>query len=89
MRLFIVFAFTVAFPASVNAADIGNGSKLHSENCTTCHDSTAYTRENRKVQSLPMLQTQVGFCKDNLGLTWFDEEVDDAVNFLNQKYYHF
>ena len=48
-----------------------------------------YTRENKFVQSLANLGTQVRFCKDNLGITWFDNEVDDVVGFLNQNYYHF
>jgi len=89
MKIFTVLIFTVTFTASSNAADIDNGSELHSENCTRCHDSTTYTRENRRVQSLPNLGTQVRFCKDNLNLTWFDDEVDDVIGFLNQNYYHF
>ena len=66
-----------------------NGGTLIQEDCVRCHDSSVYTRENRRVQSLPKLGTQVRFCKDNLQITWFDDEVDDVVNFLNKTYYHF
>ena len=72
-----------------DAADIENGDDLHFEHCTGCHDSSAYTRENRLVQSLSRLGAQVRFCQNSLGLTWFDDEVDDVIEFLNYNYYHF
>jgi len=89
MRIFCGLIFAMAFTASSNAADIDSGGELHSESCTRCHDSAIYTREDRKVQSLAKLGTQVRFCKDNLGVTWFDDEVGDVIGFLNNKYYHF
>ena len=72
-----------------DAADIENGDELHFENCIGCHDSDVYTRDNRNVQSLPRLGAQVRFCRDSLGLTWFDDEVDDVIEFLNHNYYRF
>jgi len=74
---------------SARAADVDNGDDLHFSECTGCHDSTAYTRADRKVQSLARLGTQVRFCKDRLGVTWFDDEVDDVIAYLNKTYYHF
>lgn len=74
---------------SVNAADIENGDSLHADNCVKCHDSSVYTRANRRVTSMPKLGAQVRMCKDNLGITWFDDEVEDVTMFLNKKYYHF
>ncbi len=83
----IVLLLGAALPAW--AADIENGEDLHFENCTGCHDSTIYTRKNRNVSSIDRLGVQVHFCKNSLGLTWFDDEVDDVIEFLNQKHYHF
>ncbi len=71
------------------AQDIKNGETLHQNNCLRCHDSGVYTRTNKRVTTLPKLGKQVRFCKDNLGLTWFDDEVNDVVQFLNNNYYHF
>jgi mono/diheme cytochrome c family protein len=85
--LFTALLFFGATPAM--AADQQNGSELHTENCTRCHDSSVYTRDNRRVQSLPKLGTQVRFCKDNLGVAWFDDEVDDVIHYLNSQYYKF
>jgi hypothetical protein len=77
----------IAAPAA--AADVDNGADLHFTHCTGCHDESVYTREDRNVQSLAQLGTQVRFCKDNLGLTWFDDEVDDVIEYLNEAYYRF
>jgi len=76
-----------AWPAI--GANIENGEDLHFTHCTGCHDESAYTRKDRRVQSLERLGAQVRFCRDNLDLTWFDEEVDDVIEYLNQNYYHF
>jgi len=89
MRIFILIIFATGFSTSSHAADIDNGNQLHTDSCTACHDSDLYTRENRRVQTLPRLGSQVRFCKDNLGITWFDDEVDDVIEFLNKNYYHF
>ena len=74
---------------SAAAANIENGDDLHFEHCTGCHDSSVYTRENRNVRNLERLGAQVRFCKNSLGLTWFDDEVDDVIHYLNKTYYHF
>lgn len=71
------------------AADIENGNDLHFEHCTGCHDSSVYTREDRKVGDLARLGQQVRFCRDTIGVTWFDDEVDDVIAYLNATYYHF
>ena len=89
MRHFYISIFAVFFTTSLQAADIENGNDLHFENCTGCHDATVYTRDNRVVRSLTRLGTQVRFCKDSLELTWFDDEVDDVIGYLNKEYYHF
>lgn len=81
---------------AVYASDAENGEQLHDDNCISCHKSQMggdankiYTRSDRKVKSFQGLKKQVGTCRDMLGLTWFDEEVDDVVAYLNQTFYHF
>ena len=87
MKLFpIIFLFL--WCGITWAADIENGNDLHFEHCTGCHDSSVYTRDNRNVRDLARLGQQVRFCKDAIGLTWFDDEVDDVIEYLNQTYYH-
>jgi hypothetical protein len=89
MKLYLVALFISVYALPTVAADIFNGEVLHSQDCTGCHKSALYISENRKVQTLPRLGTQVRFCKDNLGIAWFDDEVEDVVGFLNKNYYHF
>ena len=73
---------------AAQAGDIENGDDLHFEHCTGCHDSSVYTRDNRNVRDLGRLGQQVRFCKDTIGVTWFDDEVDDVIEYLNATYYH-
>lgn len=71
-----------------------NAKDFHAESfvkdkCTGCHDSSIYTRSNRKVDSLPRLESQVRFCDANLGIKMFDDDVTAVVKHLNDKYYQF
>ena len=73
----------------LQAADIGNGKKLQQKNCMSCHDDGMYTREDRFIKEVSSLRTQVQRCESTLGLTWFDEEVNDVTAYLNESFYHF
>jgi len=86
--LAIVIALSTHF-SSAYAVSKDHGEKLHMKSCSGCHDSSVYTRQNRRVQSLPKLGSQVRFCKNNLGITWFDDEVEDVTHYLNKEYYKF
>jgi len=89
MKFISLVFIAVMFAATARAADIENGNDLHFEHCTGCHDSGVYTRENRNVRNLAQLGKQVRFCKDTIGVSWFDDEVDDVIAYLNATYYHF
>jgi hypothetical protein len=58
-------------------------------NCAQCHDTTVYTRPDRKVTTLAKLEGQIRACDVNLNLGWFDEDIAHMVTYLNQHYYHF
>ncbi|RRQ22777.1 cytochrome c family protein [Thiohalobacter thiocyanaticus] len=75
--------------APVAAADIQAGKNLHDQHCMQCHDSGVYTREDRRVNSLAGLTKQVRRCEQSLGLKWFDEDIENVVQYLNQNHYHF
>ena len=77
-------------------ADVKHGKELHNKNCVACHKSmtggdgsTLYTRSSRRVKSLGGLEAQVRRCESNLGLRWFDEDIDAVVKYLNANYYKF
>jgi hypothetical protein len=86
-RLLIFAAFMTT--ASYSHADAARGQELHDKHCMKCHDTSVYTRENRRVTSQDSLVTQVKRCELNLGLRWFDNDVNDVVEYLNQSFYKF
>jgi mono/diheme cytochrome c family protein len=84
------------FATPSQAVDAARGEKLHNEQCVACHaarfgnnGADIYTRNNRRINDLDGLKRQVNRCKDNLRITWFDEEVADVVEYLRQTYYRF
>lgn len=76
----------LASPGVLAAPDAG---ALHQQHCVSCHGSEVYTRAERRVKDLPTLGTQVRMCEQNLGLKWFDDEVDAVTGLLNRDYYKF
>jgi hypothetical protein len=71
------------------AQDQGDAQSLYDQHCVACHGAEVYTREDRKVTSLPGLERQVQRCETALGLRWFDEDISEMTRFLNERYYHF
>jgi len=61
----------------------------HDSNCTRCHDSRVYTRDNRRVGSYPQLQAQVARCDAQLGTKLFPDDLATLVDYLNDSYYRF
>ncbi|MDH5191591.1 MAG: cytochrome c [Gammaproteobacteria bacterium] len=97
LKKLLVMLFTLI---SLNAvadekSSLDEAKALHDQNCTSCHKSmngdskSFYTRIDRKIDSLPKLKARVEMCKNNLGLQWFDEEVDAVVNYINSNFYKF
>ena len=71
------------------AADSDQGKALHQEHCGRCHDDGVYTRKDRRVKDMAGLTRQVKRCEQSLGLTWFDEDINNVVTYLNESYYQF
>lgn len=90
-RLLLHLAAVSLITAGVNthADEAVDARALFDQNCTSCHGSEVYTRENRRINSLDALHGQVRMCEQNLGLTWFDDQVDAVAALLNREYYKF
>ena len=71
------------------AADGVDASGLIEKNCTSCHGSEIYTREDRKVSSLNALKTQVQACNSNLDTGMSPEQLEAIAVLLNEEYYKF
>ncbi len=90
MKLQLTFTTLILiFGTSVQAGEDFHAEKFHQTNCTGCHDSGVYTRDKRRVDSLPRLESQVRMCDANLGKKLFDDDIHSLTNFLNDNYYHF
>ena len=80
---------TLLLPATSMAADTQKGKALHEANCQSCHDSSVYTRKERRVTTTEGIKKQVRRCEQSLGLKWFDEQIDDVTAYLNDTYYQY
>lgn len=90
-RFLLSLALVTLAVAGMNAQadDTVDAKALFDQNCTSCHGSEVYTREDRRINSLDALHGQVRMCEQNLGLTWFDDQVDAVTALLNREYYNF
>ncbi len=70
------------------AADF-NAETYHGSNCTRCHDTSVYTRENRKMRSYQMLEAQVARCDANLATKLFPGDLEQLTDYLNTEFYKF
>jgi len=88
MRMILFLWLCLAFPLPAQE-DIDTGRKLHDEHCQRCHTPDIYTREHRIVNSYAELAERVRQCELSNELTWFDEEINAVVDYLDATYYHF
>ena len=76
-------------PIQVSEAHLLAGKAIHDKNCISCHDSSVYTRLERRMNHYPELLAQVRRCDANLSTRLFDEEIQQVALYLNQTYYQF
>lgn len=85
----LILTLAVIASSPVLAFDPAAGQQLVNDNCNSCHGTEVYTRKDRMVTSRDGLTTQVKRCELALGLTWFEDDVDNAAEYLNQQFYRF
>lgn len=71
------------------AGDSAEGQRLHEANCTRCHDASAYTDEDHKVDTLDGLVLQVEGCVEMIKKDFSAAQKQSLVKFLNERYYQF
>ncbi len=79
----------LALSATLNASEDFDPAAYHQAQCTGCHDTSVYTRANRRVNSLARLESQVRMCDANLGKKLFDDDIAALVHYLHDNFYHF
>ena len=77
--------------------DPAKGQALHQQKCASCHNSMMpdgkgeelYSEDFRKMKSASELRTMVEFCANRSRAGWFEEEIEHATRFLNDRFYQF
>ena len=82
--LFLAVSAQAAVPG-----DGAEGKRLHDANCTACHDTAVYTREDHKVRSLDGLKQQVENCTHMAQKEFSPAERQNVVKYLNDQFYRF
>ena len=75
--------------ATGTRADPERGRLLYENHCTVCHESVVHVREERKSTSRDDVEAWVRRWQQQLNLQWGNSEVDDVIEFLNDRYYGF
>lgn len=75
--------------AALLPGDAAKGKALHDKQCVACHDSSMYTRANRRVKSPEGLIGQVNGCVRQIGLKLDRDQVNDLVKHLDESFYKF
>ena len=71
------------------AEDEEDSKELYNSHCTKCHNSEVMTRDDRRVKNYQQLHAQVRRCELNLGLQWFEDDIDNMSKYLNTHFYRF
>jgi len=69
------------------AADAARGRLLYENECMVCHTSVVHVREDRKAKSRDEIRSWVQRWSKELKLQWESGEIDDVIEYLNDKYY--
>lgn len=72
-----------------HAGDPERGRLLYENHCTVCHTSVVHIRDDRKSTSREEIRNWVLRWQKELGLQWTSGEVDDVIEYLNDRYYQF
>jgi hypothetical protein len=75
--------------STVLKEQLAEGKELNTDNCTKCHNTSVYTKKDRKVQTLEVLTKRVKGCNSKTGAGLDEEELEALTLFLNTEYYKF
>lgn len=88
----LLASVTFAIGISAHAAlpgDTAQGKRLHDANCMGCHDTSVYTRKDRRIQSADDLHKQLNDCGHAANIKLLVEEQRSVVKYLNEQFYKF
>lgn len=93
MKLIVFLLFASMFgplhAATFGKGDPSEGKALHDKSCVACHDSSVYSRPDRKIKSASQLAARISGCNANTGANWFPSDEENVGAYLNHSFYHF
>jgi len=89
MKVLIISMMTLALLLVARPLLAGQGKSLYEKNCTRCHDTKVFTREDRGIKSLEGLETRVKQCTAAAEVNWVDEDIKNVADYLNKNFYKF
>ena len=88
MKVHIILSLT-ALVSVTSPLLAGEGKALYEENCTRCHSTEVFTREDRSIKNYEGLKTRVKQCTGAAEVKWVDEEIKNVTDYLNKNFYKF
>lgn len=80
---------TLALTFTANPLQADTGKALFEEDCTKCHNTEVFTKDDRSVKSLEGLKSRVKQCTVAAESNWTDDEIKIVVDYLNKDFYKF
>ena len=92
MRLTLYALAILLLSTSARAAlpgDAAEGKRLHDASCTSCHNTSVYTRKDHSVQSLDALKEQLLGCEHMANKEFTPAQTQNLIKYLNDRFYRF
>ena len=80
---------TLVLAAVTNPSLAGEGKALYENNCSKCHGTEVFTREDRGIKSLEGLNNRVKQCNGAIDNKLTDNELKFVAEYLNKDFYKF
>ncbi len=85
----LVMALPTVGAQAALPGDGAEGKRLHDANCTGCHDTGVYTRNDHLVRSLDGLKQQLEACSHMAKKEFSPTETQNIIKYLNDRFYRF
>lgn len=86
---FTIGLMTLALILITPCLQAGEGKAVYENNCTRCHGTDVFTRDDRNIKSLDGLKNRVAQCNNAVEKDLSDEEIKSVTDYLNRSFYKF
>ena len=75
--------------STLQSAEPEHGKYLYEKHCRGCHESHEHIKEHRQLSVKAEVRDQIVRWQQVLRLNWNDANIDEVLNYLDRRYYHF